>query len=236
MADHRVKSELFDQFARIGKGLASGRRIEMLDVLANGERPVEGLAGQVGLSLANTSRHLQILREAGLVSSRREGTSVFYRLASPDVYEFWASLRSLASNRLAEVDRLVEAYIGSRNGLEPLSRADLVHRLKAGDDLVVLDVRPAEEFAAGHLPGAVSIPLADLERRLEQLPQDREVVAYCRGPFCAFAPEAVAVLRRRGYTATQLEDGLPEWAAAGLPVEVENRAESPIQSVSPADK
>jgi rhodanese-related sulfurtransferase/biotin operon repressor len=215
VANHRVKSELFDQFARIGKGLASGRRIEMLDVLANGERPVEGLAEQVGLSLANTSRHLQILREAGLVSSRR-----VYRLASREVYEFWASLRSLAGNRLAEVDRLVEAYIGSRNGLEPVSREELSQRLSSGEELVVLDVRPAEEFAAGHLPGAVSIPLAELERRLEQLPKDREVVAYCRGPYCAFAPEAVAVLRRRGYTAMQLEDGLPEWAAAGLPVEL----------------
>lgn len=226
MADHRVKSELFDQFARIGKGLASGRRIEMLDVLANGERPVEGLAEQVGLSLANTSRHLQILREGGLVSSRREGTSVIYRLASPEVYEFWASLRSLASNRLAEVDRLVEAYIGSRNGLEPLTRADLFQRLKSGEDLVVLDVRPAEEFAAGHLPGAVSIPLAELERRLEELPKDRDVVAYCRGPYCAFAPEAVAVLRQRGYRVTQLEAGLPEWAAAGLPVEVKGEPEA----------
>jgi rhodanese-related sulfurtransferase len=235
VADHRVKSELFDQFARIGKGMASGRRIEMLDVLANGERPVEGLAEQVGLSLANTSRHLQILREAGLVSSRRAGTSIYYRLASPEVYDFWAALRSLASNRLAEVDRLVEAYIGSRDGLEPLSRADLFRRLKAGEELVVLDVRPAEEFAAGHLPGAVSIPLAELERRLEQLPKDREVVAYCRGPYCAFAPEAVAVLRRRGYAATQLEDGLPEWAAAGLPVEVEGPAQRPGQSVTSAD-
>jgi rhodanese-related sulfurtransferase len=223
VADHQVKSELFDQFARIGKGLASGRRIEMLDVLANGERPVEGLADQVGLSLANTSRHLQILREAGLVSSRREGTSVFYRLASPGVYGFWASLRSLASKRLAEVDRLVEAYIGSKNGLEPVSREQLSRRLRSGEELVVLDVRPAEEYAAGHLPGAVSIPLAELERRLEQLPRDRDVVAYCRGPYCAFAPEAVALLRRRGFTATQLEDGLPEWAAAGLPVEVERQ-------------
>jgi rhodanese-related sulfurtransferase len=208
----------------MGKGLASGRRIEMLDVLANGERAVEGLAEQVGLSLANTSRHLQILREAGLVSSRRDGTSVLYRLAAPEVYEFWASLRSLAGKRLAEVDRLVEAYIGSRNGLEPIGREELSRRLSSGEELVVLDVRPVEEFAAGHLPGAVSIPLAELERRLEQLPKDREVVAYCRGPFCAFAPEAVAVLRRRGYQATQLEDGLPEWAAAGLPVEVEHQA------------
>jgi rhodanese-related sulfurtransferase len=191
---------------------------------ATGARPVEGLAEQVGLSLANTSRHLQILREAGLVSSRREGTSVFYRLSAPEVYEFWASLRSLASKRLAEVDRLVEAYIGSRNGLEPVSRDELSQRLSSGEELVVLDVRPAEEFAAGHLPGAVSIPLAELERRLEQLPKDREVVAYCRGPYCAFAPEAVAVLRQRGYRATQLEDGLPEWAAAGLPVEVESHA------------
>jgi rhodanese-related sulfurtransferase/DNA-binding transcriptional ArsR family regulator len=224
VADHRVKGELFDQFARIGKGVASGRRIEILDVLANGERAVEVLARQVGLTLANTSHHLQILREAGLVTSRREGTSVHYRLSAPEVYEFWAALRTLASKRLAEVDRLVEAYIGSRDGLEPVSREALSQRIRSGEQLVVLDVRPAEEFAAGHLPDAISIPLDELERRLGQLPKDREVVAYCRGPYCAFAPEAVAVLRRRGYVATQLEGGLPEWAAAGLPVEVESQA------------
>jgi rhodanese-related sulfurtransferase/DNA-binding transcriptional ArsR family regulator len=219
MADHKVKAELFDQFARIGQALSSGRRIEILDVLANGERSVEGVAEQVGLSLANASRHLQLLREAGLVSSRREGTFIRYRLAAPEVYEFWTALRSLANKRLAEVERLVEAYIGSLDGLEAVTREELYGRLSSGDDLFVIDVRPGEEFAAGHLPSAVSIPLEELKKRLHQVPKDREVVAYCRGPYCAFAPEAVAHLRAEGYRARQLEDGLPEWAAAGLPVE-----------------
>jgi len=219
MPDQRVKGELFDQFARIGKGLGSGRRIEILDILANGERTVEALSEQVHLTIANTSQHLQILRDTGLVRSRREGTFVRYGLAAPEVYEFWTSLRSLAANRLAGVERLVEAYVGARNGLEPVSRKELFKRLRSGDRLVVLDVRPKDEFEAGHLPGAVSIPLAELERRLKQLPKNREVVAYCRGPYCAFAPEAVRVLNRRGYRARQLEDGFPEWSAAGLPVD-----------------
>ncbi len=222
MADLRVKGELFDQFARIGKALASGRRIEMLDILANGERTVEALAQQVHLTVANTSQHLQILRDAGLVSSRREGTFVRYGLATQEVYEFWTSLRSLGANRLAAVERLVEAYIGSRNGLEPVSRKELYRRLRSGDQLVVLDVRPKDEFDAGHLPGAVSIPIAELERRLRQVPKNREIVAYCRGPYCAFAPEAVRVLNNRGYRARQLEDGFPEWSAAGMPVERNN--------------
>lgn len=219
MPDQRVKGELFDQFARVGKALASGRRIEILDILANGERTVEALAEQVHLTIANTSQHLQILRDAGLVSSRREGTFIRYGLAAPEVYEFWTSLRSLATNRLADVERLVAAYVGSRNGLEPVSRKELYRRLRSGDSLVVLDVRPRDEFDAGHLPGAVSIPLAELERRLKQVPKNREIVAYCRGPYCAFAPEAVRVLNKRGYRARQLEDGFPEWSAAGLPTE-----------------
>ena len=220
MADHRLKTELFDQFARIGAALASGRRIEILDVLANGERGVETLAKEVELSVANTSRHLQVLKEAGLVVNRREGTSILYRLATPEVYWLWASLRSLATNRLAEVERLVSAYLGSRGELEPVTRQDLRRRLGAGEDLLILDVRPRDEFRAGHLPGAISIPLGELLRRLDQLSQDRQVVAYCRGPYCAFAPEAVALLRSRGFEARRLEDGLPEWAAAGLPTEI----------------
>jgi len=219
MPNQTVKGELFDQFARIGKALASGRRIEMLDILANGERTVEALAEQVHLTIANTSQHLQILRDAGLVSGRREGTFIRYGLATQQVYEFWTSLRSLGANRLADVERLVEAYVGSRNGLEPVSRKELHKRMRSGEQLVVLDVRPKDEFEAGHLLGAVSIPLAELERRLRQVPKNREIVAYCRGPYCAFAPEAVRVLKKRGYKARQLEDGFPEWSAAGLPVE-----------------
>jgi len=219
MPDQRVKGELFDQFARIGKALGSGRRIEILDILANGERTVEALAEQVHLTIANTSQHLQILRDAGLVSSKREGTFIRYGLATHEVFEFWTSLRSLSASRLADVERLVEAYVGSRDGLEPVTRKELYKRLRSGDRLVVLDVRPTDEFDAGHLPGAVSIPLAELERRLKQVPKSRDIVAYCRGPYCALAPEAVRVLNKRGYRARQLEDGFPEWSAAGLPTE-----------------
>jgi rhodanese-related sulfurtransferase len=219
MPDQRVKGELFDQFARVGKALASGRRVEILDILANGDRTVEALAEQVHLTVANTSQHLQILRDAGLVSSRRQGTFIRYGLAAQEVYEFWTSLRSLAANRLADVERLVRAYVGSRDGLEPVGRKELVKRLRSGDPVLVLDVRPKDEFDAGHLPGAVSIPLAELERRLKQVPRNREIVAYCRGPYCAFAPEAVRVLNKRGFRARQLEDGFPEWSAAGLPTE-----------------
>ena len=216
--DHDLKAELFDQFARIGGALASGRRIELLDVLTNGERTVEVLAGEVHLSVANASRHLQVLKEARLVVSRREGNHVVYRLAADEVYAFCAALRSLATSRLAEVERLVAAYIGTRDELEAVTRDELRRRLDAGDDLLLLDVRPGDEFQAGHLPGAISVPLQELERRLDRLPRDRLIVAYCRGPYCALAPEAVAVLRGHGFDARRLEDGLPEWAAAGLPV------------------
>lgn len=216
---HEVKGELFDEFAKIGKALSSGRRLEIVDILANGERTVENLAEQLDISLANTSQHLQILREAGLVSSRKRGTFVVYRLASQAVYSFWAGLRSLAAQRLAAVEKLVEAYVGARDGLEALGREELLSRLHSAQPPVVLDVRPYEEFRAGHVPGAVSIPLPELERRLNELPADRQVVAYCRGPYCAFAPEAVRLLRQRGVDAHPLEDGMPEWSAAGFPVE-----------------
>ena len=218
MADRGAKTALFDEFARAAKALASGRRIELVDVLANGERTVEALAGEVGLSVANTSQHLQVLRQAGLVATRREGTSVHYRLAGPEVFELWRTLRSLAASRLAEVERLAAAYLGDRDDLEPVTREELARRLQDDEDLVVLDVRPAPEHAAGHLPGAVSIPVEELRRRMAELPRDREIVAYCRGPYCAFAHEAVAVLREEGFTARRLEDGLPEWQAAGLAV------------------
>ena len=218
MGDRLAKTALFDAFARAAKALASGRRIELLDVLANGERTVEALAGEVGLSVANTSQHLQVLRQAGLVTSRREGTSVHYRLAAPEVFELWRALRSMAASRLAEVERLAAAYLDGQDPLEPVTREELARRLQDGDDLVVLDVRPAAEYAAGHLPGAVSIPVGELRRRLAELPADREIVAYCRGPYCAFAHDAVALLREAGFSARRLEEGLPEWQAAGLAV------------------
>jgi rhodanese-related sulfurtransferase/DNA-binding HxlR family transcriptional regulator len=219
MPDRAVKIELFDQFARVAQALASGRRIEIVDVLANGDRTVEELGRQVGLSTANTSQHLQVLKEAGLVAASRDGTRVRYRLASKAVYKFWVGLRSLAAERLPGVQSLVEAYLGSQKGLEAISREELLARLEAGEALMVVDVRPVEEYRAAHLPGAVSIPLDELEHRLRELPQDRQIVAYCRGPYCAFAPEAVRTLRAHGYSASHLQDGLPEWAAAGGAVE-----------------
>jgi rhodanese-related sulfurtransferase len=218
MGDRETKSALFDEFARAAKALASGRRIELVDVLANGERSVEALAGEAGLSVANTSHHLQVLRRAGLVVTRREGTSIHYRLAGPEVFELWRALRALASARLAEVERLATAYLGARDELEPVTREELVRRLHAGDRVVVLDVRPAAEYAAGHLPGAISVPVGEVRRRLAELPGDRDIVAYCRGRYCAFAHEAVTLLREAGFAARRLEDGLPEWQAAGLAV------------------
>jgi DNA-binding transcriptional ArsR family regulator len=219
MPDRAVKTELFDQFAKVAQALASGRRVEIVDVLANGERNVEELARQVDMSVANTSRHLQVLKEAGLVAATRDGTRVRYRLASPVVYQSWVAMRSLAADRLPGVKGLVEAYLGSREGLEAITADELRARLKAGEPLLMLDVRPTEEYQAAHVVGAVSIPLEELEQRLRELPHDREIVAYCRGPYCAFAPEAVRTLRANGYEARHLMDGLPEWAAAGNRVE-----------------
>ncbi len=219
MPDRALKMELFDQFARVAQALASGRRVEIVDVLTNGERTVEELARQVGFSTANTSQHLQVLKEAGLVAATRDGTRMRYRLASPAVYQLWVGLRSLAAERLPGVKSLVEAYLGSREGLEPMSREELLARLRAGEPLVIVDVRPADEYRAAHLPGAISIPLDELEHRLRELPRDSRIVAYCRGPYCAFAPEAVRTLQAHGYTARHLAEGLPEWAAAGFGIE-----------------
>ncbi|MGQ0669982.1 MAG: ArsR/SmtB family transcription factor [Actinomycetota bacterium] len=218
MIDRQAKQALFDEFARVGKAVSSGRRVEVLDVLANGERSVEGLAEQLGLSVANTSQHLQVLRQAGLVSTRREGTFVRYRLAASEVFEFLRALRGLAASRLAEVERLADAYLGARDTIEPITRAELARRLKRGGDVVVIDVRPAEEYVAGHLPGAISVPLTELHRKMKELPKDKEIVAYCRGPYCAFSHVAVALLRKRGFRARRLEEGLPEWVAEDLPV------------------
>ena len=213
-----VKGALFDEFARLGQALGNGRRLEILDVLANGERTVEGLASETGLSVANASQHLQVLRAAGLVRRRRDGNRIYYELSDPVVFELWRNLRSVAAQRQAEVGLLAAAYLGARDSLEPLTRAELLRRLKRKEDLVLLDVRPAAEYAAGHLPTAVSLPLAELRRRLRDLPREKEIVAYCRGPYCAFAHKAIRVLHQAGFQARRLEDGLPEWKAAGLPV------------------
>src|SRR5256885_14026528 len=226
MSDRALKTELFDQFARVAQAMASGRRVEIVDVLANGERSVEELSHQVAMSVANTSRHLQVLKDSGLVAATRDGTRVRYRLASPVVYRFWVALRSLATERLPGVQGLVEAYLGSREGLEAISGDELLARLKAGEPLIVVDVRPAAEYEAAHVAGAVSIPLAELEQRLRELPREREVVAYCRGPYCAFAPEAVRTLREHGYAARYLTDGLPEWADSGNALESDRAGSS----------
>jgi rhodanese-related sulfurtransferase/biotin operon repressor len=219
MSHTGAKSTLFDEFARIAKALSSGRRAEIIDVLANGERSVETLADELELSIANVSQHLQVLRRAGLVTTRRDGTFVYYRLSSPEVLQFWRSLQHIAGSRIAEVERLAKAYLGDRNGLEAVTKEELARRLRRKDDLVVLDVRPSEEFAAGHIPGAISIPVSELRRRLRELPKRKEIVAYCRGAYCAFAPEAVRYLSRKGYRARLLPDGMPDWASAGLPLE-----------------
>lgn len=217
MGDRAFKERLYAQFARLGKALASPARLEILDLLAQGERSVEELAREAGLSVANASAHLHVLAGAQLVVSRKAGLRVHYRLADPSVYRLWAALREAGSTQLAEIDRLVGMYLHDRQALEPLSREDLLARLSDGDT-VVLDVRPTREYQQGHVAGARSIPVDELEARLGELDPQREVVAYCRGPYCVFADEAVALLRARGLRAHRYVDGFPEWAAAGLPV------------------
>lgn len=212
------KRALFDGFAAVGKALGNGRRAELIDVLSQGERSVEALAGEVAQSVANTSQHLQVLSRAGLVDARRDGNRVLYRVAGDTVAELWASVRTVATEHLAGLDRLAADYLGDRSGMEELSRSELARRL--ADGLVVWDVRPLEEFEAGHIPGAVSVPPGEVRRRLRSVPKDAEVVAYCRGPFCVFADDAVRALRDRGRRAARLEDGFPEWRRAGLPVAV----------------
>ena len=219
VADHReFKDRLFGQFARIGKALASPRRLEVVDLLAQGERTVEEIAGETAMSVANASQHLQVLKAARLVEARREGLYAHYRLADEDVFRTWQAVRDLAESRLSEVDGVVEAYLEDRDALEAVDAAELMERLTAGS-VVVLDVRPEEEYRAGHIPGALSVPVHALEAALQILPKDREIVAYCRGPYCVFSDEAVALLGSRGYRARRLRQGLPDWRAAGMPVE-----------------
>jgi rhodanese-related sulfurtransferase/predicted transcriptional regulator len=218
MSRPSFKKQLFEQFARVGKALASGHRLELLEFLAQGERTVEALAGVTGLSVANTSQHLQQLRQVGLVATRKEGLHVHYRLADADVSELLGVMQKIAEKQFAEVDRIVRTYLTTKDGLDPVSRDDLLKRAAQGE-VTVLDVRPPEEYAAGHVPGALNIPVKELITHLEALPQDQEVVAYCRGPYCVLAFEAVSQLRAHGFRARRLEDGFPEWKTAGLPVE-----------------
>ncbi len=217
MADRAAKDALFDGFAEIAKALASGRRTEIVDLLAQGERSVDEIAEEIGQSVANTSHHLRAMARAGLLTTRRNGTRVFYRLASERVGELWSALRDVASEHVAGLERLAKAYLGDRDGVETLGKDELATRVERGE-VLVLDVRPPHEYAAGHIPGAQSVPVAELRRHLRVLPKDTEVVAYCRGPYCVYADDAVRELTRRGFRARRLIDGFPEWKRAGLPV------------------
>lgn len=221
MGDRAAKDALYDGFSLVARALSSGRRAEIVDVLAQGERSVEEIAGEIGQSMANTSQHLQHLLRAGLVVSRRDGNRIYYSLAGPRVSELWSALRDVAAAHVAELDRLARAYLGDRDRLETVDRKELAKRLRAGD-VVLLDVRPAAEYAAGHIRGAVSVPIDELSKRLREVPKDGEVVAYCRGPYCVYADDAVRMLRKRGYRAARLEDGFPEWKSAGLPIATGN--------------
>lgn len=211
------KQALFVQFAAIAKTLGHAHRLELLEQLAQGERNVEVLADRTGLSIANASQHLQHMRRAGLVTTRREGKFIFYALADDGILDVLTALRRVAERNVAEVGRVVRSYFNKRDELEPVSRKELLKRIRAGA-VTILDVRPPDEFALGHLPGAVNIPLRALKARLAELDSAQEIVAYCRGEYCVLSFEAIALLRARGFNARRLEDGLPEWRAAGLPV------------------
>ncbi len=219
MSRSGFKHELFAQFARVCKALASANRLELIELIAQGPRSVEDLAKLSGLNFANASQHLQELRQVGLVRARKEGLRVYYELSGDDVTELLEVLRRVAEHRIAEIQKLVGTYLSTKDDLEPIMAKDLLGRARKGL-VTVLDVRPAEEYRAGHLPGAVNIPLSELEGQLSKLPRSKEVVAYCRGPYCVLAFEAVARLRKKGLKARRLEDGLPEWRRRGLPVEV----------------
>jgi rhodanese-related sulfurtransferase len=220
MGDRVAKDALYDGFAEVAKAMANGRRAELVDVLAQGERHVEELADEIGQTVANTSFHLRTLATAGLVTTRRDGTRIYYRLTSDRVVELWSALRDVAAAHHAELTSLAAAYLGDRSRLEEITQAELTERLAAGD-VIVLDVRPAPEFAAGHIAGARSIPIEQLAEFVKALPRDVDIVAYCRGPYCVMADDAVRLLRRRGRRARRLEHGYPEWQRARLPVEME---------------
>jgi rhodanese-related sulfurtransferase/DNA-binding transcriptional ArsR family regulator len=219
VSSHRhFKSRLYAQFARIGKALASASRLELLELLAQGERTVESLADEIGLSLANASQHLQALRRASLVETRKEGLYVYYRLADPAVFDLSRAVRTVAEHRLAELEQIVRQHFGDRDALEPVSMEKLLARARS-KAVVILDTRPSNEYAAGHIAGAISVPINELQQRLRQLPKQKEYVAYCRGPYCVYADHAVEILRAKGRNARRLIEGFPEWRAAGYPIE-----------------
>jgi rhodanese-related sulfurtransferase/DNA-binding transcriptional ArsR family regulator len=215
-ATREVKDSLFAEFARVGQALGNPKRVELLELLAQGERCVEALAAAAEMTVTNTSAQLKVLREAGMVVSRREGKRIFYWLSGNEVLDLVISLRDLALARSAEVRQLVNENFAALDDLEPVGHTELLARAER-NEVVIVDVRPAEEFEAGHIPGAVSIPLNELDAKVVQLPRDREIVAYCRGPFCVLAPRAVAILRAHGFHARRLDEGLPEWRLSGLP-------------------
>jgi rhodanese-related sulfurtransferase/DNA-binding transcriptional ArsR family regulator len=217
--EHReFKDLIFEQFARIGKALSHPKRLEILDLLAQAERTVEQVAKETAIPVANASQHLQVLKAARMVEARREGLYAHYRLADEGVFRAWRAVRDLGEARLAEVDRVVETYLKDRGAMDAVDTMGLMERL-AEESVVVLDVRPEEEYRAGHVPGALSVPITSLEAALQVLPKDKEIVAYCRGPYCVFSDEAVGFLKSRGYRARRLTEGFPEWRAADLPVE-----------------
>ena len=218
MSSINPKLAIFEHFATVARSLGSAHRLELLELLAQTERSVEQLAGLSGLTLANASQHLQQLRRAGLVEGRRDGKRVLYRLADGDVVALLGALRRITERNVGAVEKVLNSYFRERDSLEPVARTELLRRMRDGL-VTVIDTRPPEEFAAGHLPGALNVPLRELEHRLRDLPRDQEIVAYCRGAYCVLSYEAVAELRKRGFTASRLEEGYPEWKAAGLPVE-----------------
>jgi rhodanese-related sulfurtransferase/DNA-binding MarR family transcriptional regulator len=217
VGDRAAKDALYDGLAEVAKALGSGRRAEIADVLAQGPRSVDEIADEIGQTVANTSHHLRAMARAGVVTTRRDGTRIYYALASERVGELWAALRDVATDHVAGLERLVGAYLGDRDGVEVIDRGELALRLERGE-VLVLDVRPGPEYAAGHIAGARSVPVAELRRHLRALPKDADVVAYCRGPYCVYADDAVRELTRKGFRARRLIDGFPEWRRAGLPV------------------
>lgn len=219
MADHTAKARIYEQFARIGKALAAPGRLELIDLLLQGERSVEALAREAQMSMANASQHLQVLLAARLVETRRESQRIYYRLASPSVVELWLALRRTAETQLAELPAVAREYLGDPDAFEPIDRDELARRIEAGS-VVLIDVRPQEEFEQGHIAGAVSVPLESLKTwARDDAPKRKQIVAYCRGPYCVYAIEAVAELKKRGLRATRTEDGVAEWRAAGYPTE-----------------
>ena len=219
MGDRASKNALYDGFAEVAKALASGRLAEIVYILAQGERSVEDLASELDQTVANTSHHLRAMARVGLLATRRDGTRIFYGLASDRLAELWAALRDVARDHVAGLERLAGAYLGTRDGVEVIGREELAARIRRRQ-VLVLDVRPSAEFAAGHIGGARSVPIIELRRHLRALPKDAEIVAYCRGPYCVYADDAVRELNRRGFRARRLIDGFPEWKRAGLPVAV----------------